>query len=78
VIASAPIGSIFETQYERPNVKQSKLPGVPGLMAVAVAVLLAGCSVSPVQVTPDEVAQRVASDQAQMYKDQVPVAAPIS
>ncbi|WP_232073108.1 TolC family protein [Variovorax sp. RA8] len=58
--------------------KPSRVPVVPTLMAVAVAVLLAGCSVNPVQVTPDEVAQRVANDQAQMYKDQAPVAAPIS
>ena len=58
--------------------KKSKLPGVPSLTAAAIAVVLAGCSVNPVQVTPEEVAQRVANDQAQMYKDQVPLAAPIS
>jgi outer membrane protein TolC len=58
-------------------VKKSKLPGVPSLMAAAVAVLLAGCSVNPVQVTPEEVAQRVTNDQAQMYKDQAPVSGPI-
>ncbi|RST55187.1 TolC family protein [Variovorax sp. MHTC-1] len=63
---------------ERLNVKKSKLPAAPTWAAAAIAVLLAGCSVTPVQVTPEEVAQRVQNDQAQMYKDHVPVAAAIS
>ena len=79
-IARPAIESPFRTDIqmtETLNVKKSKLPGVPTWTAAAIAVLLAGCSVNPVQVTPEEVAQRVQSDQAQMYKDQVPVSAPI-
>ncbi|VTU28761.1 Outer membrane efflux protein [Variovorax sp. PBS-H4] len=79
-MAGAPSDPSSKPDMRDPKVKQSKhskLPGVASLTAVAVAILLAGCSVNPVQVTPEEVAQRVASDQAQMYKDQVPVAAPI-
>lgn len=40
--------------------------------------LLAGCSVSPQLATQDEVSERVASDTAQMFKDQVVISAPIS
>ena len=60
------IESPFRTDIqmtEALNVKKLKLPGAPTWAAAAIAVLLAGCSVNPVQVTPEEVAQRVQSDQ---------------
>jgi len=62
---------------ESVTVKKSKLACAPTWAAAAIAVLLAGCSVNPVQLTPDEIAQRVKSDQEQMFKDQVALSAPI-
>ena len=59
------------------QMKNSTIPTARTWVAAGVAVLLAGCSVAPVQLTPDEIAQRVTRDQAQMYKEQVPVGAPI-
>ncbi|MDM0057559.1 TolC family protein [Variovorax fucosicus] len=60
------------------TVNKSKLVGAPTWAAAAIAVLLAGCSVNPVQLSQDEIAQRVTNDQTQMYKDQVPLGGPIS
>jgi outer membrane protein TolC len=62
-----------DTISEINTVKTPKFPSVPTWAAAAAALLLAGCSINPVKVTPEEVAERVRSDQAQMYKDQVPV-----
>ncbi|MDQ7971680.1 MAG: TolC family protein [Rhodocyclaceae bacterium] len=57
---------------------KTPMPGAPkAVLAAAAALVLAGCSVTPVQLTQDEVAQRVRNDQAQMYKDAAPVSAPI-
>ena len=55
------------------TVTTARFPSVPTWAAAAAALLLAGCSMNPVKVTPDEIAERVRNDQAQMYKDQVPV-----
>ena len=63
---------------KRLTVNKSKLAGAPTWAAAAIAVLLAGCSVNPVQLSQDEIAQRVTNDQTQMYKDQVPLAGPIT
>jgi outer membrane protein TolC len=61
------------------TVKASRLSSAPAWGAAAVVgLLLAGCSVAPVPITPQEVAERVQNDQAQMYKDQVPVGGQIS
>ena len=60
------------------TVTTARFPSVPTWAAAAAALLLAGCSMNPVKVTPDEIAQRVRNDQAQMYKDQVPVSGRIS
>jgi len=59
-------------------VKTTKFPSKPTWAALAAALCLAGCSMNPVKVTPEEVAQRVRSDQEQMYRDQVPVSGRIS
>lgn len=59
-------------------VKTRKSPSKQTLAALAAALWLAGCSMNPVKVTPEEVAQRVRSDQEQMYKDQVPMSGRIS
>lgn len=48
------------------------------VLAAAAALLVAGCSVTPVQLTQDEVSERVRSDQTQMYKDAEPVSGPIT
>lgn len=53
-------------------------PVRPTWAAAAAALLLAGCSVTPVAVTPDEVAERVRDDRARMYQDQAPVSGPIT
>lgn len=58
--------------------KKTKNPVPLSWVAAATALLLAGCSVNPVQVTQDEVAERVRSDQARMYKDHAPLTGPIS
>lgn len=50
--------------------KTVKFPSRPTLAACAAALFLAGCNMSPVKMTPDEVAQRVHDDQARMYQDQ--------
>ena len=63
---------------QKNTVKTTHFPSRPTLAALAAALWLAGCSMNPVKVTPDEVAQRVRSDQEQMYKDQVPVSGRIS
>ena len=47
------------------------------LVAVAVAAVMAGCSVTPKAVTADEVRERVKADTARMYADQAPINAPI-
>lgn len=46
--------------------------------AVAGALLLGGCAVSPQPVTPDEVRERVTSDLSRMYVDQQPVNGPVT
>lgn len=48
------------------------------LVALAVAAVVAGCSVTPKAVTADEVRDRVKSDTAKMYVDQAPISAPIA
>lgn len=48
------------------------------LVAVAVAAVMAGCSVTPKAVTADEVRERVKADTARMYADQAPINAPIT
>ena len=48
------------------------------LVALAVAAVVAGCSVTPKAVTTDEVRDRVKSDTAKMYVDQAPISAPIA
>ncbi|MET0540187.1 MAG: TolC family protein [Variovorax sp.] len=57
--------------------KTTRLPSRPTWAAIGAALLLAGCNMNPVKVTPEEVADRVRNDKAQMYKDQVPLGGPI-
>lgn len=66
------------TMNENNIVKTTKFPSKPTWAALAAALCLAGCSMNPVKVTSEEVAQRVRSDQEQMYRDQVPVSGRIS
>lgn len=47
-------------------------------VALAVAALAAGCSVTPQRATPAEVRTRVESDTARMYRGQAPIAAPVT
>ncbi|WP_157272086.1 TolC family protein [Azohydromonas aeria] len=61
---------------ERPNPNQP-FRAVPAWSALAAALLLAGCSVTPVKLSDDEVSRRVRDDQARMVQGQEPVAAPI-
>ncbi|PBI94952.1 Outer membrane efflux protein [Variovorax boronicumulans] len=46
--------------------------------AAAAALMLAGCSMTPVQLTRDEIVVRVRHDQKQLYKDQAAVATPMT
>lgn len=48
------------------------------LVALSVAVLVAGCSVAPKAITADEVRERVKTDTSRMYVDQAPITAPIA
>jgi len=45
---------------------------------VAAAVILAGCSVTPKALTPDEVRDRVKQDSVEMYRAQEPITGPVS
>jgi outer membrane protein TolC len=56
----------------------ARVPSSLTWAALGAVVLLAGCSMQPVKMTSDEVAQRVRADKEQMYKDQVPISARIS
>lgn len=51
---------------------------VRGLIVLACAAVLAGCSVTPKALTADEVRDRVKADTASMYLDQAPVSGPVS
>ena len=48
------------------------------LVVVAVAAVVAGCTVAPKAITPEEVQQRVQYDTSKMYLNQAPITAPIS
>lgn len=53
--------------------------GLPrALVALAVTVMVTGCSVTPKAITADEVCERVKLDTSRMYADQVPISAPIT
>jgi outer membrane protein TolC len=57
----------------------SSLPAhVMRFTVLAAAMVLAGCTVTPTLVTPEEVRSRVASDTEKMYLDQAPISGPIS
>ena len=45
---------------------------------IAVAAVMAGCSITPQALTPEEVQERVKNDTAQMYSEQEAIRAPIS
>ena len=55
-----------------------RLAALPRLGAIAAALILAGCSVTPTLVSQDEVKNRISADTAQMYADQAPIDAPVS
>ncbi|WP_374642196.1 TolC family protein [Hydrogenophaga sp.] len=55
-----------------------RLTWVRGFSAVAAAVILAGCSVTPKALTPDEVRDRVKQDSVEMYRAQEPITGPVS
>ncbi|WP_247596758.1 TolC family protein [Hydrogenophaga sp. PAMC20947] len=48
------------------------------LVVMAVAAVMAGCTVAPKAITPEEVQQRVQNDTSKMYLNQAPITAPIS
>lgn len=48
------------------------------MVVVAVAAVMAGCTVAPKAITPEEVQQRVQNDTSKMYLNQAPITAPIS
>jgi len=61
----------------------TNLPGRSGIFRrvvalPALALMVSACSVTPVPLTPDETALRVAHDMAAMYADQEPVTGPIT
>ena len=47
-------------------------------LAAGIALAVAGCSVVPEKITPEQVASRVQSDQSQMYKDQEAISGPVT
>ena len=47
-------------------------------LVLAVAAVMAGCSMAPKAVTQEEVRERVKNDTARMYTDQAPITGPIS
>lgn len=53
-------------------------PSLPKLAAVAAALFLAGCTVTPKQPTQDEVRNRVKEDTSLMYVNQAPIAGPVT
>ncbi|WP_374502511.1 TolC family protein [Zoogloea sp.] len=55
-----------------------RLAALPRLGAIAAALTLAGCAVTPTLVSQDEVKNRISADAAQMYADQAPIDAPVS
>lgn len=59
------------------NARSSSL-SLPKLAAVAAALFLAGCTVSPKQPTQEEVRNRVTEDTSLMYVDQAPIAGPVT
>ena len=46
-----------------------RLAALPRLGAIAAALILAGCSVTPTLVSQDEVKNRISADTAQMYAE---------
>ncbi len=72
-----PFVPVRSSEEDKP-MKTAKFPARPTWVALGAALLLAGCNMNPVKITPDEVAQRVKNDQAQMYKDQQPFHGQIS
>ena len=53
-------------------------PLMRGLTAIAIVAVLAGCSVTPKALTPDEVRDRVKQDSVEMYRAQEPITGPVS
>lgn len=49
-----------------------------GAVIAACAALLAGCSITPKNLTADEVRDRVKADTAEMYKEQAAISGPVS
>lgn len=49
-----------------------------GLALTLIAMIGAGCSVSPKALTPEEIANRVAADRVLMYQDQEPISGPLA
>lgn len=48
------------------------------LSAIGLAVVLAGCSVTPQPLTKEEVSTRAVADKGRMYKDQNPISGPVT
>lgn len=63
---------------EHPQPTRAALLLRPGLLAVGCAVFLAGCTVTPKALAPEEVKTRVAEDSKQMYANQEPISGPVS
>lgn len=55
-----------------------RTPALPQLAIIVVALLLAGCTVTPKLATQEEVRERVKTDTERMYVNQAPITAPVS
>ncbi|GAA4325751.1 hypothetical protein GCM10023144_08410 [Pigmentiphaga soli] len=56
-----------------------RFKSVPAWGAIPLAAFaLAGCTITPTPISQEQIAARAQKDQAEMYKDQVPLAAPLT
>lgn len=57
---------------------RGRFPRQRALVAAVLAVLAAGCTVVPERLTPEQIAERVKRDQAEMYADQEVLTEPVT
>ena len=60
------------------KIVKCKLPTFPALVALAAALFLAGCTVTPKLATQEEVRERVKTDTERMFVNQAPISGPVS
>ena len=61
-----------------PSIHSATTSPLHRALAAGIALAVAGCSVVPEKITPEQVASRVQSDQSQMYKDQEAISGPVT